>query len=256
VYIPPAPGDAGGAVGAAYAVWHEVLRNGRSFVMDRADWGPEFGVAELREALGVRREELLAENCRVEEIGDEEQLCRRTAEEIAAGKVVGWFQGRMEWGARALGQRSIVADPRRSEMKHVLNARVKHREPFRPFAPSILEEAVHRYFEQAELSPFMAMTFQVRPEKRDEIPAPTHVDGSARVQTVSRHTQPLYWQLIKEFERLTGVPVVLNTSFNENEPIVCAPREALDCFLRTKMDVLALGPFVITRTDAEDSHTV
>jgi carbamoyltransferase len=154
----------------------------------------------------------------------------------------------MEWGARALGNRSIVADPRRSEMKEILNARIKRREPFRPFAPSILEEAVGEYFEQTELSPFMTMTYRVKPEKRSVIPAPTHVDGTGRLQTVSKHTQPLYWRLIKEFENITGVPVVLNTSFNENEPIVCTPDEALDCFLRTKMDVLVIGPYVITTT--------
>ena len=217
--------------------------------MDRADWGPEFGVAELREALGVRREELQKLRCVVLETSGYEELCRRTAEEIAAGKVVGWFQGRMEWGARALGHRSIVVDPRRREMKDFLNARIKRREPFRPFAPSILEEAVGEYFEQTEPSPFMTLTYRVNAEKRDLIPAPTHVDGTGRLQTVSRTTQPLYWRLIKEFERLTGVPVVLNTSFNENEPIVCTPGEALDCFLRTKMDVFAIGPFLITRTE-------
>ena len=134
-------------------------------------------------------------------------------------------------------------------MKDILNARIKRREPFRPFAPSILEEAVGEYFEQTEPSPFMTVTYRVKAEKRDLIPAPTHVDGTGRLQTVSRTTQPLYWRLIKEFERLTGVPVVLNTSFNENEPIVCTPGEALDCFLRTKMDVLAIGPFLITRTE-------
>ena len=256
LYVPPAAGDAGGAIGAAYAVWHEELGNPRSFVMDRADWGPEFGEAELREALGgrgegegVRGEELKKQNCIVEEIEDEEKLCRRTAEEIAAGKVVGWFQGRMEWGARALGNRSIVADPRRPEMKDILNARIKRREPFRPFAPSILEEKVGDYFEQTGPSPFMTMTYRVKPDKRDVIPAPTHVDGTGRLQTVSREAQPLYWQLIKEFEGLTGVPVVLNTSFNENEPIVCIPAEALDCFLRTKMDVLVMGKWIVIRTE-------
>lgn len=248
VYIPPAAADAGGAIGAAYAVCHGELGYPRSFVMDRADWGPEFGVAELREALGARREELEKLRCGVLETSDYEELCRRSAEEIAKGKIVGWFQGRMEWGARALGQRSIVADPRRSEMKAILNARIKRREPFRPFAPSILEEAVGEYFEQTEPAPFMTMTYRVKAEKRDLIPAPTHVDGTGRLQTVSRTTQPLYWRLIKEFEKLTGIPVVLNTSFNENEPIVCTPQEALDCFLRTKMDVLAIGPFLITRT--------
>lgn len=215
--------------------------------MDRPDWGPSFDQSEVRETLHVKREELKAENCTIEEIDGEEELCRRTAQEIAAGKVVGWFQGRMEWGARALGQRSIVADPRRPEMKEILNARIKRREPFRPFAPSILEGSVADYFEQVMPSPFMTMTYRVRPEKRELLPAPIHVDGTGRLQTVSRRTQPLYWQLIKAFEDLTGVPVLLNTSFNENEPIVCTPREALECFLRTKMDVLVIGPYLIAR---------
>ncbi|MGH7233737.1 MAG: carbamoyltransferase C-terminal domain-containing protein, partial [Nitrospiraceae bacterium] len=174
-------------------------------------------------------------------------LCRRTAEGIAAGKVVGWFQGRMEWGARALGQRSIVADPRRPEIRDVLSGRIKKREPFRPFAPSILEETVSDYFEHTQPSPFMAMTCQVRPEKLNLIPSVTHVNGTARLQTVSRHTQPLYWQLINEFKHLTGVPLLLNTSFNENEPIVCTPAEALDCFLRTRMDAMAIGSFFLSR---------
>lgn len=248
VYIPPAAADSGGAIGAAYAVWHGELGHPRAFVMDRADWGPSFSEAQIREALGVRSKELEGQSCRLEEIQDEAKLCQRTAEEIAAGKVVGWFQGRMEWGARALGQRSIVADPRRPEMKAILNARIKRREPFRPFAPSILEEAVADFFEQTQPSPFMTMTYRVKADKRDVIPAPTHVDGTGRLQTVSRQTQPLYWRLIKEFERISGVPVVLNTSFNENEPIVCTPHEALDCFLRTKMDDLVMGPFLISRT--------
>ena len=151
----------------------------------------------------------------------------------------------MELGARALGHRSIVADPRRPNMKDILNARIKRREGFRPFSPSILEEAVGEYFEYFQPSPFMTMTYRVRSDKQDIIPAPTHVDGTGRLQTVSRRTNPLYWQLIKAFEELTGVPVLLNTSFNENEPIVCTPEQALDCFFRTKMDVLVLGPFVI-----------
>ncbi|TLY35813.1 MAG: carbamoyltransferase, partial [Nitrospirae bacterium] len=230
-----------------FAVWNQELGNPRSFVMDRADWGPGYGREEIRETLNVKRAEITSAGCFVEDIDDEEKLCRRTAEEIAAGKVVGWFQGRMEWGARALGHRSIVADPRRPEMKEILNSRIKRREPFRPFAPSILEEAVDDYFERKELSPFMTMTSRVKAEKCGIIPAPTHVDGTGRLQTVNKQAQPLYWRLIKEFENLTGVPVVLNTSFNENEPIVCTPEEALDCFLRTKMDVLAIGPFVITR---------
>ncbi|RLF26740.1 MAG: carbamoyltransferase, partial [Thermoplasmata archaeon] len=164
-----------------------------------------------------------------------------------AGKVVGWFQWRMEWGPRALGNRSILVDPRRAEMKDVLNARIKRREPFRPFAPSILLEAVGEYFEKDYPDPFMIKVYPIKEEKREIIPAVTHIDGTGRLQTVSKEENPLYWHLIKEFDRLTGVPVVLNTSFNENEPIVCTPDEALDCFLRTKMDVLVLGNFIISK---------
>jgi carbamoyltransferase len=166
---------------------------------------------------------------------------------IAEGKVVGWFQGRMEWGPRALGNRSIVVDPRRADMRDILNARIKRREPFRPFAPSILVEATGEYFEIDYPDPFMLKVYPVKPEKREVIPAVTHVDGTGRLQTVSKEENPLYYRLIKAFESLTGVPVVLNTSFNENEPIVCTPGEALDCFLRTKMDVIVMGNFCITR---------
>jgi carbamoyltransferase len=246
LYIPPATGDSGGAIGAAYLVWHEVLGRSRSFVMDRADWGSEFTETEIKTEINRREETLLQSGFSVERCLNED-LCRRAGKDIAAGKVVGWFQGRMEWGARALGQRSIVADPRRPEIRDILSERVKRRESFRPFAPSILEEQVGDFFEQTQRSPFMAMTYTVRPEKRRLIPSPTHVDGTGRVQTVNRHTQPLYWQLIKEFEALTGVPVLLNTSFNEHEPIVCTPGEALDCFLKTRIDTLAIGPFLIFR---------
>jgi carbamoyltransferase len=177
----------------------------------------------------------------------EEELIKRTAAIIADGKILGWFQGRAEWGPRALGNRSIVADPRRPEMKDILNRRIKHREIFRPFAPSILAERTGEWFERSYPSPFMTLAYAVRPEKRDKIPAPTHVDGTGRLQTVTRQANPRYWQLIKAFERITGVPVVLNTSFNDNEPIVCHPAEALDCFLRTQMDALVLGDFLITK---------
>ena len=154
---------------------------------------------------------------------------------------------RMEWGPRALGNRSIIADPRRDDMKDILNARIKHREPFRPFAPTILEEAVGDYFDQSYPDPFMIKVYNVLPEKRTEIPAVTHVDGTGRLQTVSQATNPLYWQLIKAFEAETGTPVVLNTSFNENEPIVCTPEEAIECFQRTKMDALVLGSYLIQK---------
>jgi carbamoyltransferase len=250
VYVPPAPADAGGAIGAALSVWHDTGGRGRSFVMDRHDWGPEFSDAEISIELHKHQELLAALSCRIERIASEEILCRRVARDIADGKIVGWFQGRMEWGARALGNRSILADPRRRDIRDVLNNRIKRRELFRPFAPSILEEAVSRYFERSELSPFMTMTYRVRPERRSAIPASTHIDGTGRLQTVSRRTQPLYWRLISEFENLTGVPVLLNTSFNENEPIVCTPVEAIECFARTRMDVLVLGSFVVSRGDS------
>jgi carbamoyltransferase len=174
-------------------------------------------------------------------------LCRAVATRIAEGAVIGWFQGRMEWGPRALGNRSILCDPRRADMKDVLNLKIKRRESFRPFAPSILRERVDDWFEQDHDVPFMMQVFQVRAEKRAQIPAVTHVDGSGRLQTVSAEHNPLYHRLISELAAQTGVPIVLNTSFNENEPVVCRPEEALDCFLRTRMDVLALGSRVITR---------
>ncbi len=175
------------------------------------------------------------------------EITKRAARDIADGLVVGWFQGRMEFGPRALGNRSIVVDPRRAELKDVLNQRIKKREPFRPFAPSILAEHVGDYFEQTHPAPTMLMVYQIKPERRAEIPAVTHVDGSGRLQTVSRDENARFYQLIEEFYKLTGVPVVLNTSFNENEPIVCTPRDAIDCFLKTRMDVLYIGNHAVRR---------
>jgi carbamoyltransferase len=245
VYVHPAAGDAGLAVGAAYYVWHQILGKPRSFVMDHAYWGPGYSREEIRCAIDANG---LAQNgCRIEELA-EDNLMQRTAAIVANGKILGWFQGRAEWGPRALGNRSIVADPRRPEMKEILNQRIKHREIFRPFAPSILAESAGEWFEKSHPSPFMTLAYSVRPEKRDRIPAPTHVDGTGRLQTVTREANPRYWSLIKAFDRLTGVPVVLNTSFNDNEPIVCRPEEALDCFQRTQMDALVLGDFLITRS--------
>jgi carbamoyltransferase len=246
VYVQPAAGDAGGAIGAAFALWHR-LGGKRTFVMDHAYWGPAFGPAEIAKALSECRTQMSQVGCTVEEMSDESALCHRAGAAIADGKVVGWFQGRMEWGPRALGNRSIVCDPRRPDMKALLNAKIKRRESFRPFAPSILEEAVPDWFEEDDAVPFMMQVFQIRAEKRQLIPAVTHVDGSGRLQTVSRRTNPLYHRLIAAFGEHTGIPMVLNTSFNENEPIVCKPREALDCFLRTEMDVLVLGNTMITR---------
>jgi len=170
------------------------------------------------------------------------------AQIIADGKILGWFHGRAEWGPRALGNRSIVADPRRPEMKEILNRRIKHREIFRPFAPSILAESTSDYFEKSHPSPFMTLAYSVRPEKRDKIPAPTHVDGTGRLQTVTREANPRYWQLIKAFQILTGVPVVLNTSFNlKGEPIVNTPANAFNTFSKSEMDALVLENFIIEK---------
>jgi carbamoyltransferase len=245
VYVHPAAGDAGLAVGAAYYVWHQKLGKPRSFVMEHAYWGPGYSRDEIRRAIDANG--IAQKGYRVAEL-PEKELVRDTAAIIADGKILGWFQGRSEWGPRALGNRSIVADPRRAEMKETLNRRIKHREIFRPFAPSILAEATAEYFEKSHPSPFMTLAYSVWAEKRSAIPAPTHVDGTGRLQTVTRDANPRYHALISAFRDLTGVPVVLNTSFNDNEPIVCRPEEALDCFLRTQMDALVLGDFLISRS--------
>jgi len=239
IFIQPAAGDSGTAVGVCYYIHNMILHQPRSFVMEHAYTGPEFGEGQIEQVLNqssLAHRKLT--NC---------ELTEMAAQAIADGKVVGWFQGRMEFGPRALGNRSIVVDPRRSEMKDILNARIKKREPFRPFAPSILEERVAEYFEQTLPSPTMLMVYQVKKDKQSVIPAVTHVDGSGRLQTVSRETNPRYYQLISDFEKLTNVPVVLNTSFNEDEPIVCTPEEAVNCFQRTRMDVLFLGNYMVQR---------
>jgi carbamoyltransferase len=248
VYVQSAAGDAGGAIGAAYWAWHQVSGSTGRFAMDHAYWGPAFANAEIAALLEANAAALSSAGCRAERLESEDALLARTAQAIAGGLVVGWFQGRMEWGPRALGNRSIVCDPRRPDMKDILNRKIKRRESFRPFAPSILREAVSEWFEQDDDVPFMTQVFAIRPEKRALIPAVTHVDGSGRLQTVTREANPLYYRLIESFRDLTGVPLVLNTSFNENEPVVCKPEEALDCFLRTKMDVLVLGDWYVART--------
>ena len=244
VYVQAAAGDAGGAIGAAFALWHR-LGGARSFVMDHAYWGPQYDADEISALLSQRRADIASFN--IDRIPDETALCGRTAEAIAAGKVIGWFQGRMECGPRALGARSIVCDPRRADMKDILNVKIKRRESFRPFAPSVLAEAVADWFEEDDAVPFMMQVFQIRADKRAQIPAVTHVDGSGRLQTVTAKANPRYHRLIEAFNKRTGVPMVLNTSFNENEPIVCTPAEALDCFLRTNMDILVLGDTVLAR---------
>jgi len=249
IYLQPASGDAGLAIGAAYFVHHQTLGQPRSFVMDHAYWGPSYSKEQVRDAVNSSR--LQAEGMQISEL-PEEMMAKEAAREIAAGKILGWFQGRAEWGPRALGNRSIVADPRRADMKDILNARIKHREMFRPFAPSVLAEFTGEYFEKTYPSPFMTQAYAVHPAKRDVIPAPTHVDGTGRLQTVTEQANPRYWRLIREFANLTGVPVVLNTSFNDNEPIVCRPQEAIDCFLRTKMDVLVLGDTLVRKSPSAE----
>jgi len=237
LFIQPAAGDSGTALGVAFYIWNTILGNPRDYVMTDAYLGPEYGEQELEQSLKA----FGASYVRCDDI--EEQA----AELLAAGKIVGWFQGRMEFGPRALGNRSILADPRQAEIKDVLNRRIKHRESFRPFAPAVLEESVGEYFEESHSSPFMLMVFKVRPEKRSLVPATEHVDHTGRVQSVSSGVNPRFWKLIEAFRRRTGIPLVLNTSFNENEPIVCSPQDALHCFATTKMDALALGNYLIRR---------
>jgi carbamoyltransferase len=246
-YVQAAAGDAGGAIGAALEVDRRLNQRSGTGRMAHAYWGPSYDAAEIRVLLDSAREKLQREGCAVREIDDPRELCRMTAAAIAGGSVVGWFQGRMEWGPRALGNRSIVCDPRRADMKDILNLKIKRRESFRPFAPSILREHTAAWFEEDADVPFMMQVFQVRPERRAQIPAVTHVDGSGRLQTVQREHNAMYYDLISAFFALTGVPIVLNTSFNENEPVVCHPQQALNCFLRTRMDVLVLGRFFVDR---------
>ena len=241
-WIQPAAGDEGLAIGAALHTYHSVLKQPRKFVMKNSYLGPEYSDVQIEECLngaGLKFRKL-----------DRRPLLDATAEQIAAGNIVGWFQGRTEWGPRALGNRSIVAHPGLPTMKDTLNARIKQREWFRPFAPSILADRQNEYFEHDHPSPFMLHVYKIRPEKRAELCAVNHVDDTGRLQTVTREENPLYYDLIQAFERKTGIPVILNTSFNENEPIVCKPEEAIDCFQRTKMDVLVIGSYLVLKTES------
>jgi carbamoyltransferase len=245
VWVQPASNDAGIAIGAALWVIHQVLERPRSWMMTDAFLGPRFDDHACERALseaGLSYVQM-----------EEHDMAERVASRVADGAIVGWFQGAMEFGPRALGNRSIVCDARKSEMRKALNARVKRREGFRPFAPSILAERTGDWFEQDYPSPFMTMAYEIKSAKRPLIPAVTHVDGTGRLQTVERSTNPRYHSLIKAYERRTGVPVVLNTSFNENEPICCTPEQAVDCFSRTPMDVLVLGDFLVDRAATADA---
>jgi carbamoyltransferase len=247
LFVQPAAGDDGTAIGAAFYVQHSILGLPRRFVMRDAYTGPEFAEGEVVAAIEKARSNGWDPGISVRRL-DDADLYREVAKAAADGKVVGWFQGRMEFGPRALGNRSIVADPRRADMKDILNQRIKHRETYRPFAPSVLEEKAAEIFERSEPSPFMMLVYKVREGQRGRIPAVTHVDDTGRLQTVSAATNPRYHGLISEFERQTGVPLMLNTSFNEHEPIVATPSDALACYLKTQMDVLALGNWVLTRS--------
>jgi carbamoyltransferase len=247
VYIQPAAYDAGTSLGAALFVRHHLLDQPRDTVMDHVYWGLEYSPSACRAALEHHGLEF-------REFNDPDALALETARLLADGNILGWFQGRFEWGPRALGNRSINCDPRNPRMKDILNQRIKHRESFRPFAPSVTAEAASDYFELDRPSPFMLITCAVRADRRALIPAVTHTDGSARVQTVTKDANPRYWSLLKAFERVTGVPVLLNTSFNENEPIVNTPEEAVSCFLRNDMDMLVLGPYLVVRRRGERAH--
>ena len=239
VYIPAGAADNGTSFGAAFHVWCKELHQPRTFVQNHALWGWEATPEECLKA--INELDLPYEKL------EENELVDKVTDLMLDGKVVGWFQGRIEFGARALGNRSLIADPRRTDMRDIINLRIKFREKFRPFAPSILEEKVGEWFEIDEPAPYMEKVFPILKERHAEIPAVTHVDGSGRLQSVSKETNPLYHKLISKFEEKTGVPIVLNTSLNENEPIVRTPEEGISCFLRTDMDVLALGPFLIDR---------
>ncbi|MBD2391947.1 carbamoyltransferase C-terminal domain-containing protein [Aphanizomenon flos-aquae NRERC-008] len=239
-YIPLGAADNGTCIGAAFFVWNQILKEHRQFILSHAYWGSEFSGQECLSAL----QSLNLQPKKLEKAA----MLNHIVDAICDGKVIGWFQGRMEFGARALGNRSLIADPRRADMRDIINLKIKFREKFRPFAPSILEEFVGEYFEIDEPVPFMEKVFKIRPEKREKIPAVTHVDGTGRLQSVSRHTNSLYWELINTFYQRTGIPLLLNTSLNENEPIVRTPQEAIQCFLRTNMDSLVLGCYYINRS--------
>ncbi len=243
LFVQPAAGDAGGAVGVATFIHHHVLGHERKWVWPHAYWGPEYTTEEIRQYLDSNR-------IKYQEL-DRESLLRRTAQLIADQSVVGWFQGRMEFGPRSLGNRSILADARNPANKDVVNLKIKFRESFRPFAPSVLAERCSEYFELDSESPYMLLVAQVRPDRR-MIPSVTHVDGSARIQTVTREQNPIFHDLIQAFDDLTGCPVIINTSFNvRGEPIVCTPADAYLCFMRTNMDTLVLDRFVLDKKEME-----
>ncbi len=240
LYIPPAAHDAGTSIGSALYYYHQILKNKRNLVSKTGYYGYKATNLEIETTL--KKHQVVYQY-----FENGEELIDKVTDKIIEGCVIGWYQGRAEFGPRALGHRSIITDPRRNDAKEILNLKIKRRESFRPFAPSILEEHVENYFERSDEVPFMEKVFIIKPEKRAEIPAVTHVDGTGRLQSVNKQYEPLYHRLIERFYEKTKVPILLNTSFNENEPIVNTPKEALDCYLRTKMDVLVLGNYYICR---------
>jgi carbamoyltransferase len=235
IWIPPNASDTGATLGSALWHYHQQLGHERRFSLKHASYGKAYDDAVIERALRDHGMEFTRL--------PEDEMLQRVAADLAEGRIVGWFQGRFEMGPRALGNRSILADPRRADMKDTLNRRVKHRESFRPFAPAVLLERVHEWFEIDQADPFMTIAPRVRREKAHIIPAGVHADKTGRIQTVEREANPRYWGVIREFEKLTGVPIVLNTSFNRQEPIVATPEQAISCFLRTDMDVLVLGNY-------------
>ncbi len=244
LWVPPCASDTGAPLGSALWHYHQTLDHARAFELKHALFGKAYDeqaiIAALEKA-GLRYRRL-----------PEDTLLPRVAQDLADGKIVGWFQGRFEMGPRALGNRSILADPRHANMRDVLNNKVKKRESFRPFAPAVLLERAHEFFEIDQPDPFMTLAPRVRPEQRHRIPAAVHVDGTGRIQTVERSSNPRYYRLIEEFGRLTGVPILLNTSFTRTEPIVASPEDAIGCYLRTDMDVLVLGDFYTTDRGLND----
>ena len=249
IFIPPAPGDAGGAIGAALLCFNEFgkLKHNKSFSTPYIGrkFSNEFIETTVKKKLKTHKKN--DENFSLEIINDDKELVKIVSQKIYENKIVGWFQGRMEWGPRALGNRSILANPCNPNMKDIINSKIKLREKFRPFAPSIIREKVNEWFESDIDVPYMGLVMNIIPEKKEKIPAVTHVDGTGRLQTVDQEINPLFYNLIHSFYKLSDVPIILNTSFNENEPIVNTPDEAVDCFLRTKMDILSIGNTIIQR---------
>jgi len=247
LFIPSNPGDAGGAIGAAYTLWHK-LKKVRPKKNVNAYLGLDYTDKEIEKILKANNEKLKIKKSSFTHYENEDFLCKFIAEEIAKEKVIGWFQGRMEWGPRALGNRSIIADPRSKNIKDIINSKIKRRESFRPFAPSVLFEEVNNWFLNfKDEEPFMSRVMEFYDNKKELVPGVVHIDGTGRLQTINKEQNPRYYKLIKYFFNLTGVPMILNTSFNENEPIVLNPEQALNCYLRTEMDILVLNNWVITR---------